>query len=418
MRRVLLMIGLTAMLACDKNNPIEPETPTNDWLPITEDVKGTLTEIQGIPLLTLWGNNYEQGYAHGYLIAPEVIEYAEIMLSQPGVLDVYENLILANIDAYTIPQKYMEEMQGFLAGMKSRAGGAVYLNAAGRYLTLNDIIATTCLDNAAHLMNTMNCTSFSAWDALTDGGIPITGRNYDHPDDPIYTGRFILIVRKSASGSGWPAWMSINLPGALSCETAMNSEGVTFATQEVNLIRETSANGGFCPEFLLQRHLLESARAASVVEDVSSVLQDMYTNGGEANLMSWPTGSGDCSAIFEVDGDLTTGHGFTVRQPVQGFPYMIQTNQFYERLTPEASARYSTIKDYFDGIIAGDNPPLTVEKAWDILGQVPAGGDDQIIQIAVVFEPDAMRMHVAFGRPGMHATQFTPVTIDVGALLD
>lgn len=133
--------------------------------------------------------------------------------------------------------------------------------------------------------------------------------------------------------------------------------------------------------------------------------------------MSWPSGQGACSAVFEVDGDLTTGHGFTVRQPETGFPYMIQTNQFYERLTPEASTRYSTIKDYLDDIIAGDNPLLTVEQAWELLDQVPAGGN-QIIQIAVVFEPDAMRMHVAFGQSGIHATDCQKITLDVAQLLN
>ena len=50
---------------CEKDSPTDPETPTNNWLPITESVNGTLGEIQGIPLLTLWGIHYEQGYAHG-----------------------------------------------------------------------------------------------------------------------------------------------------------------------------------------------------------------------------------------------------------------------------------------------------------------------------------------------------------------
>jgi hypothetical protein len=114
---------------------------------------------------------------------------------------------------------------------------------------------------------------------------------------------------------------------------------------------------------------------------------------------------------------LTTGHGFTVRQTETGSPYMIQTNQFYERLTPSASTRYSTIKDFLDDIIKEDNPPLTIDLAFQILGQVPAGGD-QIIQLAVVFEPDSMRLHVAFAEPGTHATDCQRITLDVAELLN
>jgi len=411
----LLILLIIFCMACSKeSSPTEPKR--NEWLPITEDVDGSLTEIEGIPLLTLWGTNYEQGYAHGYLYAPEIIEYAEMNFSQPGLVNLYENVVLSNINNYTVPQEYLDELQGFLDGMEARAGGAVYLAAVDRYITLNDLIAFTCIDNAEHLIN-KNCTSFSAWDVITEGGVPITGRNYDQPDEIMHTGRFIFIVRKTPPGSGVPAWISVNLPGSFSCETAMNSEGVTFATQEVNLIRETSATEGYCPEVLLQRRLLESSRSASVVEDVSALLQELYTNGGEANLMSWPSSQGACSAVFEVDGDLTTGHGLTVRRPETGFPYMIQTNQFYERLSPQASTRYSTIKNYLDGIITNDNPLLTVDQAWELLGQVPAG-DGQIIQIAVVFEPDVMLMHVAFGESGTHATGCRRITINVGELLE
>jgi hypothetical protein len=197
----------------------------------------------------------------------------------------------------------------------------------------------------------------------------------------------------------------------------MNSEGVTFATQEVNLIRSTSATDGFCPETLLQRKLLESARAASVVADVSAVLQELYTNGGEALLMSWPSGQGDCSAVFEVDGDLTTGHGFTVRQPATGSPWLIQTNQFYQRLAPEQSNRYDLIQSHLDSILAGQALPLTVDKAWELLGQVPSS-PELLIQHAVVFEPDEMLMHVGFAQTGTHATSRPRLTIDVAELLN
>jgi hypothetical protein len=416
---VFILAVSLIFIGCNKDSTTvpEPESPTNNWLPITENVNGELSEIEGIPLLTLWGTNYEQGYAHGYLYAPEIIEYLEKQLSQEeGLVDFMETFMLPNIDKYTVPAEYLQEMKGFLAGMEVRAGAAVYVAAVNRTLTLNDVIAWTCVDNVDHLLST-HCTSFCAWGATTTGGGTITGRNYDHPDDEINTGRFMFIVRKSPPGSGVPSWISVALPGALNCETAMSSEGVTFATQEVNLIRQTSATRGFCPETMLQRKLIESARAASVVEDVSAVLQDLYTNGGEALLMSWPSGHGECSAVFEVDGDLTIGHGFTVRQFKTGFPYMIQTNQFYERLEPSSSERYSLIKSYLDSIISGDNPPLTVEKAWEILGQVPSN-ENLIIQHAVVFEPDKMLMHVSFAEPGIHATECGKITLDVAQLLN
>jgi hypothetical protein len=414
---ILALTGLLTFPSCQKEGPVEPDIPTNEWLEPIESVNGTLTEIQGIPLLTLWGTHYEQGFAHGYLVAPEMIERLDMELSRdPGVVDFLENVMLPNLHIYTVPDEYMQEIEGFLAGMEARAGDSVYVAGLGRYITFNDVIASTCIDNIQHLVGT-NCTSFSAWDTVTADGGTITGRNYDQPDDESHIGRYMLIVRKSPPGSGFLPWVSVNLPGALSCETGMNSEGVTFATQEVNRILPTSATDGFCPEFLLQRRLLEAAHAASVVSDVSGVLDNLYTNGGEAILMSWPSGNDPSAVVFEMDGDLTTGHGFTVRQPRTGFPFLIQTNQFYERIPYSHSERYVLLNSNLVSIRDGRSQPLTVSRAWELLGEVPAGAG-LLIMNAVVFEPDRMLMHVGFAETGTHATSFVPITIDVAALLN
>jgi len=130
----ILAVSLT-FLGCDKDSTTEPEpeNPTNNWLPITENVNGELTEIEGIPLLTLWGTHYEQGYAHGYLYAPEIIEHLEKQLNhEEGLVEFMETFMLPNIDKYTVPAEYMQEMEGFLAGMEARAGGAVYVAAVDR----------------------------------------------------------------------------------------------------------------------------------------------------------------------------------------------------------------------------------------------------------------------------------------------
>ena len=149
-RLTILLLFLLVWTFCCSDNSTNPDSPVNNWLPPTEHVNGELGEIEGIPLLTLWGTHYEQGYAHGYLFAPEIMEYLEKELNQePGLVEFVESVVLPTIEQYSVPPEYLQEMEGFLAGMGARAGAAVYVAAFERTLTLNDVIASTCIDNAA-----------------------------------------------------------------------------------------------------------------------------------------------------------------------------------------------------------------------------------------------------------------------------
>jgi len=65
----LILLFIYTCTSCkNENNNLE-----NNWLPITENVNGELLEAEGYRVLKLWSTVYEQGYAHGYLIAPEIV---------------------------------------------------------------------------------------------------------------------------------------------------------------------------------------------------------------------------------------------------------------------------------------------------------------------------------------------------------
>ena len=40
-------------------------------------VNGTLTEIDGMPVLRVWGTPRERGYAHGFLLAEQIVPLAD-----------------------------------------------------------------------------------------------------------------------------------------------------------------------------------------------------------------------------------------------------------------------------------------------------------------------------------------------------
>jgi len=405
-----------SLIACDKDSSTEPETPTNNWLPVTENVNGTLDDIQGMRVLTLWGTNYEQGYAHGYLLGQEIIEALDLLFTDLNLVDIFEDVTLPNIDKFTIPDEYMNEIRGMAQGIQARAGGAVYSSSLDRYIDLNDAIGVTIFNDVAHIPG---CTSFSAWGDLTEDGSTLTGRNNDSPDNVHYTGRKIIIIRKPNPNSSALPLISVQDPGDTHCSTAMNSEGVTLACQAIDVFDQTTETEGFCPDGFIYRKMIESAHAASVVADVSIVLQNLYMSGAEAVFMSWPNANdGPCAAVFEIDGNLNNGHGFSVRQPKVGESYLIQTNNFWLRSMPTTCWRYNHADAALSGITAGNNAPLTVDGTWDLLGEVAPTEAGYIVVHAEVFEPNRMRMHVAFGEPGTHAPECQKIMLDVAQLLE
>ena len=129
--RTCLILSLAVFLACNKHSPTESETPINNWLPVSETVNGTISEIQGMRVLTLWGTNYEQGYAQGYLLGPEIIERLDRQFIDMNLVDIFVNVTLPNIDTFEIPDEYMDEIRGQFGGVLARAGGVVYSSAVG-----------------------------------------------------------------------------------------------------------------------------------------------------------------------------------------------------------------------------------------------------------------------------------------------
>ena len=65
----IILLFSVLLVGCGKKSSLTIPSE-NEWLSVTEEVNGTLTEMNGIPVLMVRGTNYEQGYANGYLTAP------------------------------------------------------------------------------------------------------------------------------------------------------------------------------------------------------------------------------------------------------------------------------------------------------------------------------------------------------------
>jgi hypothetical protein len=205
----------------------------------TGQVKGELTFIDGKPVLRVWGTHYEMGYAHGYLLAPEIVAMLEdYMLGR--LLDRQNYWRTRNLlNWYTrIPQAYRQEMQGVYDGMVDALGKeALYSETIDDYFEPVDLLAFNMIPEIFRLyFSSQNfsakpaelCSSISGWEEGTADGNLIFARNLDfgEPGDLLEASTLIIAYEHRESRTRQKSWVSIAWPGYLGCLTGMNENGI------------------------------------------------------------------------------------------------------------------------------------------------------------------------------------------------
>jgi hypothetical protein len=155
------------------------------------------------------------------------------------------------------------------------------------------------------------------------------------------------------------------------------------------------------------------------INDIKSILNDLYTHEAEAPLYAWPRINNDIPSVsLEIDGDLTVNNGFTIRKPGDKEDFLIQTNVFHIRYQNSKCLRYDQCYEYFKSIKEGKNKALTLDSAWEVLGNElhPLEGGNLLTQYAVVFEPKKKLMHIAVYEPDTDTHTGRRITVNVDEL--
>jgi len=390
----------------------------------TEDVNGTVTDIQGITVLKVWGTPYEQGYAQGYLTAEKIVEFYNQYINDFGksaFRNTWQNEVFPNLDKMTIPQIYADELSGIFDGMESKFEGPVYIDGFDRNLTYEDLVAVQCFEDILKMQN--QCSSFCAWGPMTSDGHTITGRNYDHPDRKCETDYRMIVVR-SALASGELAWVSYCMPTEIGCTTGINEEGVTISQHDGHEdFNSINASLTIYPDGLVHRRAIETARSATVKKDVTKVFRNGAIASSCIPMVTWPySQNGTPSVVYEMDSNRSIDRGATVRDVEGNTPYQITANYYYKRPTQSTpDYRYDLLDSHLSSIAGSEGSQyVDLDYAWQLLGKAPAnpskvGG---ILVYSVVFESNKMLMHVAISENGQHAPFCNKVSFDITELLD
>ncbi|MCB9857428.1 MAG: hypothetical protein H6818_17235 [Phycisphaerales bacterium] len=385
-------------------------------------VHGEITQVDGVRVLRVSGDPSERGFAHGYLLAQDIIDLIDGYLQAKDISGGprrYEGLAQGLDHVMAVPGPYLVEIEGMLAGIDARLDGQTTVPQLGRKLARRDLVAINCVPDFVGF----GCSSFAAWGNRTKDGTTIAGRNLDwHTIDCLRDSQ-IVVANIPAKDAKAAAWLSVTWPGMIVCLTGMNENGVTLAMHDA-MVAKARDGVELTPRGFALRLAIEAARADHMEEDVLGVLRTHRVLVGNIVPVAGPTsGDGAPSMVFEYDGMTKNSKGVTVRHfPGNGGngaaadDYLIATNHFRERGAIEACNRYMMLSDTFEA--TKDDPAVTVSRAWKLLKKVSMSGSGLVTYQSVVFEPNAMRMHVSFSTRSDSAPNGKRVTLDVAKLLE
>ena len=401
--RALLLLSFTATAALAEGPP-------------AEKVNGALAEIEGLSVLRVWGTPQERGYAHGYLMAEQIVSVLDQYLKDgplgQGSIERYEQQTPPKLARMKIDPSYEAEMLAILEGIEARLGGPAEMSILGRPLRYEDIVAVNCTGD----LSRSGCSSLAAWGKMTPDGGTIGARNMDWPVIPCLLDTQIVLVNVPEADSGKLGWVAVTWPTFVGTLTGMNAEGLTVATHDAGG-HAPSITGGFTPYGWIFRRALEEGHAATAKDDIARVIREGVSIVGNNMMVTRPfTGNGPGAYVFEFDGCVSRDGGLTVREPEAGEPFLVCTNHFCKRAQPRECSRFGKLSRTLETIAKSDGQRhVDTKRAWKSIRGVSF--DDILTYHSAVFEPNKGLMHVAFTKSEKHAPRCKKVTLDVQQLL-
>ena len=384
-------------------------------------VNGKLTTVDGVKVLRIWGDPAERGFAHGYLLADEIIELFEDFLADERLSGGPEGFTAMSAkfrELMKIPKPYLAELRGIKAGLEAKKGGDITITALDRELTLRDLVAMNCIPDSIGIA----CSSFAAWGDLTPDRKTLSGRNLDWHEAKFLRTTQIIVAHIPAKGAPQNAWTSITWPGMIICLTGMNEHGVTVSMHDVFDTRPSQRNG-FTPRGFCLRAAIEGADAGNVIDSVKAILKKHVPIVGNNVPVSFPCENNTASAVvFEYDGNKKRSRGVTVRRPHfkrDDKPrFIVATNDYHKRGSYSHCRRFETLLQTLEtmGSSATGIEKKKVEAGFKMLGSVSMKSG-YVTYHSVVFEPNDRRLSVSFSSPTDYAPNDNRVTIDLKKVL-
>ncbi len=341
------------------------------WIAGARDVQGILYEVEGQPVIRVWGNHYDRGYAQGYLLSDEAMTIFESYILFYVSPQEY-NLLYTVYELYfEVPEDFTNEAQGFIDGAAA-ALDSIYVEALERDLTARDLAIGSSIPDVRFLTDkigadfrlcdfyeapeVIQCSSLTGWGAGTANdpdvnGDLIHGRNLDWNDTPQHhLSRNTIVVASYPYETDEQPWCSISFPGLLGTLSGMNESGVGVTLNMGNHGTEPSVPPKLTPVMMSMRKALQfrdlNGDDLCTIDDVYEAIDSSARAWTYINHCFSPVVFGDskgiCSQVVE-----SNSQGIAVRihsdDPDLSPNFLAATNHHRTLYPPVSCWRYELI---------------------------------------------------------------------------
>jgi Acyl-coenzyme A:6-aminopenicillanic acid acyl-transferase len=379
-------------------------------------LKGTLTVEKGVRVLKLRGTPREMGYAHGFLLASEIVEGFEgyvVFSPVVGGPKNYESRIVPKVRAQMVfLPEHEAELAGMLEGIEAALGDKSRVPSLDRAMQLIDLKVLNTYGDWYQFA----CSSFSAWGKLTPDGETITARNFDFFPSPLLE-KGQLLIAYAPSDPARRRWINVGFPGVLGVISGMNEDGVGLFVHDVRRRPGAEHETGVNARLLVLRHAVETTGANGAPDAVWKKLRALTTSmGNNVHVTSPFDKKRPPAGIIEYDGVEEQSEGADFRAPGDGSSTVFCTNHYRKRSEPSSCRRYTKMAALL-GETEAQGAKIDAAKARSIMGSIVQNALFSRTIHTVIFFPAARRFDVMLGKDGKVAPAFEPVPFTLAELL-
>lgn len=250
---------------------------------------GAFRWIKGLPVLQLWGTAEERGFAHGYLIGKQIIDFFQFYIVEDlwHSAQRYQKIFVPFLESYfNYPSEFLKECDAVIKGMKS-SGIDMQVDFLGRDFNRTDLLAINAYIEgraAFPISPASSCTQFAFWGSQTEGsdikGGLIAARNMDGECDVRkVTVSHFLIFAVDPSESEHKRWVSTMWPGFVGTISGFNEDGL-YSMENAGGTGAGPVVGNIVPCSWIQRYILEKGGRKATPGSIARIMKTFACEGG------------------------------------------------------------------------------------------------------------------------------------------